>query len=403
MKRKLSKQAVLYFLLLAAPLSAFTYQGRLYDNGSPAQGSYNMYFTLYDALQGGSAVTETYSVPGVSVANGYFTVNLNFPAAESNFNGRARWLEAAMRKAGTTDPLTTLSPRTRLTAVPYAEQARTAERLAPLAFITDHIVLMEIEGEPDRYFHYFSKIKQWADIRLIGTTKLPDNPHLDDIELRRFADQDRSFFDWILQLETTDVRKTIRLSVLDRKGIICEQWVFLYSLPSRVQYDYDPALGAVVQTVVLKAQHAQRVLENIGRFAAEWYPGPQPLFKGPFVITPEGLPAQTYESFRSIGLEAIFTLNNDPIPMIEIDIRSLDPVFVRPAANEPEMADWFQGVVTGQWETRRVGFSFNADERPLVRGTLLQCWPCKVESFIDPVTRKPGESIQIVAQDMVLE
>src|SRR5947209_20321245 len=40
-----------------APIgSGFTYQGRLNNNGSPADGQYDLQFTLYDALSAGNVV-----------------------------------------------------------------------------------------------------------------------------------------------------------------------------------------------------------------------------------------------------------------------------------------------------------------------------------------------------------
>ena len=42
---------------LNAPLGAgFTYQGKLTDGGTPANGTYDFEFNLYDALSGGSPV-----------------------------------------------------------------------------------------------------------------------------------------------------------------------------------------------------------------------------------------------------------------------------------------------------------------------------------------------------------
>ena len=41
----------------ATPLgTAFTYQGRLVDDGNPASGVYDLTFTLYDAVSGGGQV-----------------------------------------------------------------------------------------------------------------------------------------------------------------------------------------------------------------------------------------------------------------------------------------------------------------------------------------------------------
>jgi hypothetical protein len=106
----------------AAPLgTAFTYQGQLKDAGAPAQGTFNMVFTLWnDPTLAGPAnqigATLTFdgaggNPPPVSVVNGLFAVQLDFGGPA--FNGDARWLQITV--AGTT-----LSPRQPLKPAPYA-------------------------------------------------------------------------------------------------------------------------------------------------------------------------------------------------------------------------------------------------------------------------------------------
>ena len=91
--------------------TAFTYQGRLEDGGSPANGVYNMAFRLFDAAAGGAPIGGLLSIPNVNVVDGLFTVSLDFGATP--FGGQRRWLEIAVNG-------TTLSPRQELTASPYA-------------------------------------------------------------------------------------------------------------------------------------------------------------------------------------------------------------------------------------------------------------------------------------------
>jgi hypothetical protein len=407
MNRELTKQVVFCFLLATAELFAFTYQGRLYDAGSPAQGSYDLYFTLYDAVEAGNAVTDVYSMPGVSLVNGYFTANLAFPAAETVYNGQARWLQIAMRQSGTGNPLTILSPRTGLSAVPYAERAHSADRLEPLAFLTDHIVKAEIEGEDALYFHYFNVFEKRVEVMTTSTGKTPGPVRLGDIELRGFADRGTFFYAWLLRCETSLYaveRKNIRLSVLDRNGIIQEQWQFDGCFPMRVQYDYDAALGAAVQTVVLKPAVATRLAESIGRNDEEWYPGPQPLVTGPFIIRPDGLEAQTFDSFNSIGLLGTLVVDPDPhTHTVYLEVSPLDAVFTRTAVEDPEMAGWFGTVLGGQAELKTVGFSFDRHGEPLIRGHLLQAWPCAIQSSFDPVSQHMKESIKLVVPEMDME
>jgi hypothetical protein len=98
--------------------TAFTYQGRLTDSGSPAGGAYDLRFILFNADVGGSQVGPILTREDVTVANGLFTVSLDFGA--SAFTGEARWLEVAARPGASTGPFSILSPRQELTPAPNA-------------------------------------------------------------------------------------------------------------------------------------------------------------------------------------------------------------------------------------------------------------------------------------------
>ncbi|MBN1139700.1 MAG: hypothetical protein JXM73_24215 [Anaerolineae bacterium] len=104
--------------LQAALGTEFTYQGHLEDGGSPANGSYDLLFTLYDAGSGGAQVGNAVSIENVTIADGMFVVSLDFGAVA--FDGQARYLEAAVRPGSSTASYIPLSPRQALTAAPYA-------------------------------------------------------------------------------------------------------------------------------------------------------------------------------------------------------------------------------------------------------------------------------------------
>ncbi|NIM96409.1 MAG: hypothetical protein GTO18_22140 [Anaerolineales bacterium] len=97
--------------------STFTYQGRLTDGGSPANGTYDFEFKLFDDNAGGSQIGGTVNKDDVAVSDGFFTALLNFGDA---FNGTARWLEIGVRPGASVSSYTTLDPRQELTPVPYA-------------------------------------------------------------------------------------------------------------------------------------------------------------------------------------------------------------------------------------------------------------------------------------------
>jgi hypothetical protein len=103
--------------------TSFTYQGKLTDGGSPADGAYDFQFILYDAASGGSQVGSTLIAEDSPVSDGLFTVELDFGAV---FDGTALWLEVGVRDGSSTGAYTTLNPRSPLTATPYALYSRAA-------------------------------------------------------------------------------------------------------------------------------------------------------------------------------------------------------------------------------------------------------------------------------------
>ena len=104
--------------------TAFTYQGRLNDGNTPANGNYDMQFYLRNAASGGGPVGNTNTVAPVPASNGLFTVTLDF--GPGIFTGSPLWLEVGVRTNGSVAAYTTLSPRQPLTPSPYALFSPTA-------------------------------------------------------------------------------------------------------------------------------------------------------------------------------------------------------------------------------------------------------------------------------------
>lgn len=98
--------------------SAFTYQGRLIDDGEAQSGAYDFEFRLFDAPTGGVQLGETNLGEDLEVSSGYFTAELDFGAA--SYEGQSVWLEVSVREGASSDPFTVLLPRQRLTPTPYA-------------------------------------------------------------------------------------------------------------------------------------------------------------------------------------------------------------------------------------------------------------------------------------------
>ncbi len=103
----------------AALGTAFTYQGRLQQDGNPVNGNCDFQFSLWDAASGGAQVGTTQTRTGVAVSDGYFTIpDLDFGAGA--FQGDARWLAVAVRCPAGGSSYTPLALRQALTAAPYA-------------------------------------------------------------------------------------------------------------------------------------------------------------------------------------------------------------------------------------------------------------------------------------------
>ena len=83
----------------------------------PANGAYDMQFTLYDADTGGNQVGGDVTKDEVSVTDGLFTVLLDFGSGA--FAGESRWLDIGVRPGADVGAFTLLSPRQAITPSPY--------------------------------------------------------------------------------------------------------------------------------------------------------------------------------------------------------------------------------------------------------------------------------------------
>lgn len=128
---------------VAATSDNLNFQARLQSSSGAIvpDGSYNIEFKLYNASTGGSALwTEDYlnsASQGVTVINGYLSVNLGSVTA---FPGNISWdqnLYVTMNIGGKATGSPTwdgeMNPRLKLTAVPYAFQAKSATQIQQTA------------------------------------------------------------------------------------------------------------------------------------------------------------------------------------------------------------------------------------------------------------------------------
>ena len=123
--------------------TAISYQGRLNDGGKAVTGTYDLSFSLFGQLSGGSAVKGPITIAGVGVTNGLFTLTLDFGAGA--FDASSRWIEMAVRTNGASS-YTTLSPRRALLPSPQAIYANTAGQASsvPASGVTGTLALSQL-------------------------------------------------------------------------------------------------------------------------------------------------------------------------------------------------------------------------------------------------------------------
>lgn len=117
---KLLACGLLLLMLFVCPVFAqtteFSYQGSLKDGVSLANGNYDFEFALFDALSAGNQIGATIPKNNVAVANGIFSVKLDFGSV---FPGTDRFLEIRVRLTGQPG-ITTLAPRQLVNSAPYS-------------------------------------------------------------------------------------------------------------------------------------------------------------------------------------------------------------------------------------------------------------------------------------------
>jgi hypothetical protein len=110
--------------LIAAPAhaqeSTFTYQGELRDtSGQPVTSAVDLEFRLWESDFDGSQIGPTLTLQNVTPVGGRFAAELDFGNV---FERLPMWLEISVGPAGS-GSFTTLQPRQRLTATPFASFA----------------------------------------------------------------------------------------------------------------------------------------------------------------------------------------------------------------------------------------------------------------------------------------
>ena len=177
MRTKLSFALTAAMWLLSAgtvhaqtPLTtAFTYQGELANAGTPATGTYDIRYRLYDAATGGTQIGSTLCSDNLAVNAGRFGVSLDFGGV---FTGQKQFLEIEVRQDAGLDcsdasGYTVLAPRQELTATPNATFAQTAATAATATTATTAANAASLNGQSPSFYQNAANLTgTLADARL---------------------------------------------------------------------------------------------------------------------------------------------------------------------------------------------------------------------------------------------
>lgn len=112
-----------------AQTSAFTYQGKLADNGTSPTAQYDFAFLVCADLTAVPCIGSPVLRNDVQVTAGIFTVSLDFGTSPFT-SDTARFLEIFVRPGASTGDYTTLNPRQPITSSPYSVQTIRASSAA---------------------------------------------------------------------------------------------------------------------------------------------------------------------------------------------------------------------------------------------------------------------------------
>lgn len=102
-----------------AQTQAIPYQGKLFQDGRPANGSYDLRYSLFNSATLPTPVA-TLDQAAQGVTNGFFSTALDFGPLGVVWDGRDYWLEVLVRTNNSTAGFESLGGRRALLPVPYA-------------------------------------------------------------------------------------------------------------------------------------------------------------------------------------------------------------------------------------------------------------------------------------------
>lgn len=164
--------------------TAFTYQGSLNDGGHPANGSYDLTFTLYDSTnQTGNIVGQPITNFATPLSNGLFTAPLDFGGV---FDGTARWLQIGVRTNSASNFIA-LTPRQPVAPVPYAIFAGSASNLVGTLSAANLASVSALVASSSNGL--YSAIESWTGTNLASFTNSGLESYQDAVRLASAPEQ----------------------------------------------------------------------------------------------------------------------------------------------------------------------------------------------------------------------
>ncbi len=128
-----------------AQTSALTFQGKLNDGGTAANGAYDFVFKLFSVASGGTQIGSNVVRDDVPVTNGTFAVNLDFGSAAFT-SATANYIEISVRAGSSTGGYTMLAPRQLITNSPYSIKSISADNAISATNATTAANAMQLGG-----------------------------------------------------------------------------------------------------------------------------------------------------------------------------------------------------------------------------------------------------------------
>jgi len=155
-----------------AQAEPFAFQGQLNDQGSPADGLYDLEFTLFDGVAGGVQIGPMVTLEDQQVSTGTFNVELDFGDV---FDGSGRWIEIGVRNGDSVDSFTPLSPRLKVGSSPqasFATKAGVADTLAdPFWSQAPGILVIGDDGGHDQFFFNRDREVDPTDVMVVQSNQ----------------------------------------------------------------------------------------------------------------------------------------------------------------------------------------------------------------------------------------